>query len=350
MTAEPAVKHFQSARPAAEPDTRDPSLVSPLSGQELLFTEAALVTANGAERYPIEDGILRLFLEEQVTDAQGSARDAVTRTVQAFYEETPFPNYNDFDTLESFVQRAIAGQFANLLSEQIPINAKVLEVGCGTGQLSNYLAATTMAHIYAADMTFASLRLGQQFAAKHDIPGITFLQMNLFRPAIRPGSMDIVISNGVLHHTADTRRALLSIGALVKPGGYIVVGLYNRIGRIRTDMRRKLYELFGERFLAFDPHLRGSLAAEKRRAWIKDQYSHPHERKHTFSEVLGWFEQAGFAFISSIPKISGQFTAKEKLFEPQNPGTPVERFGAELAMIVSHGGEGGLFIMIGRRR
>ena len=176
--------------------------------------------------------------------------DAVTRTVQTFYEETPFPDYDDFDTLDSFVQRAVEGVFANLLSEQIPINAKILEVGCGTGQLSNYLAATTMTHVYASDMTLASLRLGQQFAAKHDIPGITYLQMNLFRPAVKPGSMDIVIANGVLHHTDDTRRALLSISGQVKPGGHIIIGLYNRFGRLRTDMRRKLYELFGERVLS----------------------------------------------------------------------------------------------------
>jgi SAM-dependent methyltransferase len=343
-------RRFQSALPISGLGAHDSRLVSPQSGQDLLFTEDALVTADGNERYSIESGILRLFLEEQVAGAEGRNRDAITRTVQTFYEETPFPNYNDFDTLESFVQRAVEGVFANLLSQQIPINAKVLEVGCGTGQLSNYLAATTMAHIYAADMSIASLRLGQEFAARHDIPGITYLQMNLFRPPIRPDSMDIVISNGVLHHTADTRRAFLSIGRLVKPGGHIIIGLYNRIGRLRTVVRRKLYTLFGEKVLALDPYLRGNLAAEKRRAWIKDQYFHPQERSHTLSEVLGWFQQAGFAFVSSIPKICGQLSAKERLFEPQNPGSPIERFGAELEMIFSHGGEGGLFIIIGRRR
>ena len=67
------------------------------------------------------------------------------------------------------------------------------------------------------------------------------------------------------------------------------------------------------------------------------------------SETLGWFEEAGYSFVSSIPKISGQFTAEENLFRPTNPGTAIERRGAEIDMIFSHGGEGGLFIMIGRR-
>ena len=107
------------------------------------------------------------------------------------------------------------------------------------------------------------------------------------------------------------------------------------LGASARILARKLYELFGERVLGLDPHLRTNPSAKKQRAWIKDQYSHPQERKHTLSEVLGWFEQAGFTFVSSIPKIRGHFTAKEKLFAPQNPGTPIERLGAELAMLFS---------------
>lgn len=339
-----ALRHYQSARAATKQIVSDFCLVSPLSGEDLVFGgDGWLTTADGQERYRIDNGILRLFVEERETGHR------VTATVKAFYEETPFPNYNEFDSLESFLQRAVDGLFANLLSKQIPIGARILEVGCGTGQLSNYLAASCMAHIYASDMTLASLRLGQAFAAKYDIPGVTFLQMNLFKPCIRPGSIDIVIANGVLHHTADTRRAFLSIAPLVRPGGHVVIGLYNRIGRVRTDLRRALYRLFGKRVLMLDPYLRNHLSEDKRRAWIKDQYCHPQERKHTMSEVLRWFEEGGFSFVSSIPKIRGDFAQNERLFEPQDAGSEIDRLGTELGSIVTHGWEGGLFIMIGRR-
>ena len=149
-----------------------------------------------------------------------------------------------------------------MLAEQIPPSSRVLEIGCGTGQLSNFLAATTMNRVYATDMTKASLRLGQKFAPDNKIGGIEFLQMNLFRPCIRPSSMDIVISNGVLHHTYDTRAAFLSISRLVKAGGYIIVGLYNRTGRLRTDIRRWMLRVFGETILVLDPHLSRDLARE----------------------------------------------------------------------------------------
>jgi hypothetical protein len=69
------------------------------------------------------------------------------------------------------------------------------------------------------------------------------------------------------------------------------------------------------------------------------------------SETLAWFEEAGFDFISSIPKIHGEFSLEEQLFARQQPGSPLDRKMTEIEMLFSHyGGEGGLYIMIGQRR
>jgi 2-polyprenyl-3-methyl-5-hydroxy-6-metoxy-1,4-benzoquinol methylase len=326
------------------PQPFDPCVVCPVTGQPLFRDDGTLKTADGTKSYVDDDGFYRLFVSEE-----GS--DATTGEVLDFYTETPFPNYNDFDDVATFVQRAERSVFAKMLRKEVPMNARVLEVGCGTGQMSNYLAATTPSHVYAADLTPASLRLGIDFARANGIEGITFMQMNLFRPCIKPESMDIVISNGVLHHTYDTKKAFMSIAPLVKPGGHILIGLYNKIGRLRTDLRRVLYKTFGERALALDPHLRHDLSAEKRRSWIRDQYLHPAERKHSMSELLAWFEEAGFSFVSSIPKIAGSLTAEQSLFHAGSPGTSLDRTIAEVGMLFSQlGGEGGLYIMIGRKK
>jgi len=330
----------------------DQSIVCPVSGQELFLDEDSLVTADRQRRYPLDDGIPDLFVDREIGKAEAShPRPAsVTTKVRDFYDEAPFPNYNDMDNIGELVRRARKSVFARLLGEQIPVGSNVLEIGCGTGQLSNYLAAVCMARVYATDMTPASLRLASEFARDNGLAKIRFFRMNLFWPCIRPGSMDLVISNGVLHHTIDTRQAFLSIAPLVKPGGHIIVGLYNRIGRLRTDLRRLLFRRLGEGVLRLDPHLRKPLSPDKRRAWIRDQYCHPQERKHSFDEVLSWFDEAGFTFVSSVPKIIGRFSADEKLFERQPVGERSDRFYAQVGMLLSQlGGEGGLFIMIGRR-
>jgi 2-polyprenyl-3-methyl-5-hydroxy-6-metoxy-1,4-benzoquinol methylase len=323
----------------------DAEIVCPVSGRPLFVDQEGLVDENAERRYPSEGGVSFLYAAEE-----DDRPVAVTDAVREFYTEAPFPNYNDFDDVATFVKRAERSVFAAKLRSEIPINSKVLEVGCGTGQLSNFLAATTMSHIYATDLTPASLHLGAAFARRNHIHGIKFLQMNLFRPCIRPRSMDLVISNGVLHHTYDTRKAFRSIAGLVKPGGHILVGLYNKIGRLRTDFRRLLYKRFGESVLFLDPHLRNELSAEKRRAWIQDQYLHPQERKHTMSEVLRWFREDGFSFVTSLPAIGDAGQASGKLFTPHDQGTPLDRLTAQSGMLFSSlGGEGGLFIMIGRK-
>lgn len=324
------------------------NLRCPVTGEPLNLSGGLLKTPSG-RTYEFRDGVPLLFVEGG--DGAGSVdMNQVTSRVKDFYSDAPFPNYNEFDNIGVLIKRAREGIFARLLSEQIPANSCVLEIGCGTGQLTNYLAATTMSRVYGADMTPASLALGQKFARDNGIGGVTFVQMNLFRPCINPGSMDIVIANGVLHHTHDTREAFHSVTSLVKPGGYLIIGLYNWIGRLRTDFRRLLLKTIGEPTLVLDPHLRKNLSAEKRRAWINDQYRHPCEHKHSMSEVLRWFDEASFAFVSSIPKVLDDFSDDELLFEPKDPGTWLDRTLTEAGMLLSNlGGEGGLFTMIGRK-
>lgn len=327
----------------------DPNVVCPITGEPLLLDGDRLTTPDGSHHYEIDDGIARLFVDPAASEAASPSR--ASGTVQEFYTDAPFPNYAEFDDIGRFVAHAEKSLFARSLSSQILAGSNVLEVGCGTGQLSNYLAATTDCPVYAADLTLASLRLARDFAAKNDIRQIRFMQMNLFHPCIRPGSMDVVISNGVLHHTADPRAAFLSIARLIKPGGHALIGLYNRIGRLRTDLRRWLFRLLGERALVLDPRLREGLAPAKRRAWIRDQYLHPQESKHTMSETLDWFSEAGMDFVSSRPKIVGGLAPDENLFEPRSPGSTLRRFATEVDMLFSHyGATGGLYVMIGRKR
>jgi hypothetical protein len=61
------------------------------------------------------------------------------------------------------------------------------------------------------------------------------------------------------------------------------------------------------------------------------------------SEVLRWFQEGGFSFISSISKICGHFAPNERLFDPQHPGSEIDRLGTELGTLVTHAGEGGLW-------
>jgi hypothetical protein len=82
-----------------------------------------------------------------------------------------------------------------------------------------------------------------------------------------------------------------------------------------------------------------------------DQYKHPHETKHSIGEMLRWFDAAGFDFMSSVPTIGDvEFSDEMRLFEPHPAGRWLDRISTEVEMLLAGGVDGGLTIMIGRRR
>ena len=70
-----------------------------------MVTPAGPSTRAPACRYPVEEGIPRLFVP---TDRRNSGRD-VTEIVKQFYEQTPFPNYDDLDNQRALLEKARAG-------------------------------------------------------------------------------------------------------------------------------------------------------------------------------------------------------------------------------------------------
>ena len=226
-----------------------PLLACPVDGSGLTWNshDRTFISYNG-RRYGFLDGIPSFFARNDGHEVEGD----VTEIVKAFYERTPFPNYNGVDDRRALRQKAAASTFAKLLDEQLPRSAKVFEAGCGTGQLSNFLGMGPQRICVGGDMCLNSLKLGSGFRDRFSINNAFFLQINLFRPPLRDEAFDLVISNGVLHHTSDPEAGYRAILRKVRPGGFILIGLYNYFGRLHTLWRRRLIETFGKGVATLD--------------------------------------------------------------------------------------------------
>ena len=322
-------------------------LTSPCCHSDLTRRNGQMICGDCDHPFEITDGIPQLFWPHEGMADSGD----VTEKVKEFYEETPFPNYDEHDSVRSLIEKSRRGGYARRLDETIPYNTSVLEVGCGTGQLTNFLGISCR-QVVGTDLCLNSLRLGDRFRKEHGLSRVRFLQMNLFRPVLRKDQFDVVLCNGVLHHTADPYGGFKQILPLVKPGGHIIIGLYNTYGRLVTDARRVVFGLTGGRARWLDPFLRRSTpTTEKHKAWYADQYRHPHESKHTFGEVLRWFDENGVRYVRGIPalRLEDDGLAGETLFEPQERGTKLHHFLVQLTQIIAGQREGGFFIMIGER-
>ena len=325
------------------------SLLCPACQGALASRDSDWNCASCGRSFGSDSGIPLLFFPNEWDASKGDVTDAI----KCFYEETPFPNYEETDSVWRLKEKAEKGVFARLLDEQIPADASVLEAGCGTAQLSNFLGIRTARTVFGTDICLNSLKLGHNFRLRNNLDNVRLIQMNLFRPIFPPASFDAVICNGVLHHTSDPFLGFRTLAGLVKPGGVIVIGLYNTWGRLTTDFRRWIFRLTGSRFQKLDPRIRKDPTnALRKRTWFLDQYKNPHESKHAIGEVQGWFEKTGIDFLSGIPKAVAfeSFSGEEKLFEAHARGSRLDHALVQLGMIFSGGREGGFFVMIGRRR
>src|SRR5262249_271609 len=160
----------------------------------------------------------------------------------------------------------------------------IVEIGCGTGQMSLYLTRGDRL-VIAADLTRAALLLGQHAAQHLGLARVQFVETDLHRPGLRAGAFDIIYASGVLHPPPDPRTSFARIATLARAGGIIIVGLYNSFARIPLRLRRLVARMSGFRWIPFDPVLRERDSEPARRnAWLRDQYQHPEEHRHTVGE------------------------------------------------------------------
>lgn len=309
---------------------------------ELEQADDALRCTRNGETFPFLDGVPSLFAKPE---AEGKD---VTDKVRSFYEEYPFPSYEGLEEFGELVNKGYQNPFTTRLLRSIGYNKLILECGCGTGQLTHFLQLNNNC-VLGIDLSLSSLGLAVEHKRRNQLTRSSFAQMNIFDLAIKDDSFDVVISHGVLHHTYDARRAFAEIVRKLKPGGIVMVGLYNYYARIPTWVRAQLIGILGARI---DYVVRSQIQdARKAEIWVKDQYYNPHETWHSIDEVLGWFDENNVEFLNCSPTIiGGDEEEPEALFGPGEVGTRTRRVLSQLSWLWTISREGALFDLIGRRR
>ena len=280
-------------------------------------------------------------------------KEELTEAVEEFYSKTPFPNYNDFDSIETFIEKGAKLRFFQELSQLIKPWHKFVEVGCGTGQVSNFLSAVTPSEIFGVDLTYQSLLLAEQFAANNNLSA-KFIHADIFDLPFQNEAFDVVMCSGVLHHTVNCALGIENVSKLVKKpdkasnGGVLIIGLYNTYGRIWTDLRRFLFKNNDKFLKILDPHLRSEISDEKTKAWINDQYRHPHEEKWTVRATIDKLKTLGFQRFACVPNSMSGFDGNLTFDDYEN----IDWFDVrcnEFGMLFNElGSEGGLHVVFAK--
>jgi SAM-dependent methyltransferase len=293
------------------------------------------------------------------TPRAASRAGGVLELVNELYETNPVPGFDPgkYETRADLVTRA--SWYARRLDAEIPFEASVIDVGCGTGQLACFLAIKSR-RVVGVDYSQRSLALACALKERLALRSVEFERANVLDWDQPSESFDYVFCNGVLHHTSDPYGGFRNLVAITRPGGRIVVGLYNRYGRSMLRVRRRVVRLISR----VDPTAKNRAIRRqlveleedeaKRHTWYADQYEHPHESAHTVAEVLGWFRENGVEYVSSLPKIEPFGSTAKRIFRPREVAGwrsgSLAHLMVQLGWIVTQNSGGGYFVLVGRKR
>ena len=160
--------------------------------------------------------------------------DPVSVQVRQQYEDNPYPRWAVVAPTpsEQSVQAHLRGLFPHAPLREVvePEAPEILVAGCGTGQQPIGTAQRfPKARMLAIDLSLASLAYAKR---KSDAAGvrIDYAQADILELAA-DRRFDVIESSGVLHHLADPLRGWARLTELLKPGGFMRIGLYSEIGR-----------------------------------------------------------------------------------------------------------------------
>ena len=200
----------------------------------------------GGRRYVVEGGVLRAELP--VSAAQAQTADAFGykwHQLDTFAGETAVARSRDW-LLERYGDVANASWWADY--GEAPV---VLDAGCGASLSALALFGERMSavHYLGVDISRA-VDVARQRCAAAGVDG-GFMQEDLCALPFRAGSVQVIFSEGVLHHTDSPRDTFARLASLLGAGGRFLFYVYKRKGPVRefTDdlIRDRLAEMSPER-------------------------------------------------------------------------------------------------------
>jgi SAM-dependent methyltransferase len=185
--------------------------------------------------------------------------DSVSQLVQQQYEENPYPRWIK---TAATIQLESVGDYLRQLFPNSPIRQStanntedILIAGCGTGQQSIDTALLfPSSQLLAIDLSLSSLCYAKRKTDELGLRNIDYAQADVMALGAINKTFDTIESVGVLHHLADPLAGWRVLLGLLKPGGFMRVGLYSELARKDIVVARE--HIANKRYIATSADIR----------------------------------------------------------------------------------------------
>ena len=176
-------------------------------------------------------------------ESLGKIINPISNKVREQYEEHPYPRWK-------YTYRYSPNNFLQDLTNDIKpnkikyidkfINPNVLIAGCGTGNHTIYATKYQNAKILGVDLSLKSLSYAKRKAEELNIKNIEFLHADILQLKNLNKKYDVIESIGTLHHMEKPEEGLKVLVDILKPHGFIKIGLYSDMARDYVTEAKKL--------------------------------------------------------------------------------------------------------------
>jgi 2-polyprenyl-3-methyl-5-hydroxy-6-metoxy-1,4-benzoquinol methylase len=243
--------------------------------------------------------------------------DDVSLAVKQQYEESPYPRWIKPSpvgqtTIEAHLRQLFP--LANIHNVVKTNGAEILIAGCGTGQHSIETARQFPgARVLAIDLSLSSLCYAQRKTRALGLKNLEYTQGDILNLKSIGRIFDVIEAGGVLHHLADPLAGWRVLLSILRPGGFMRIGLYSKLARQDIAAARTLIAQRGYGPTAEDVrHCRHELAGFSDAAPVsrvvkwrdffstsscRDLLFHVQEHQFTLSQIDDFLRQNRLEFL-----------------------------------------------------
>jgi SAM-dependent methyltransferase len=220
----------------------------------------------GDEWYPIIHGVPYFFTGALSPDLHEFARrhglplpaddvcsiSSQKQTSETFsFKWSSFQHYGDAqgekDFLFAWYRRKFGLREEDDLANFYAHRNYVLEVGPGSGFNTRFIAQHCKGKVFAVDISEAA---DVTFNKTRDLENCAVIRADLMDAPFQDELFDLIIADGVLHHTPNTEAAVRALYRKVRPGGEFFFYVYKKMGAARQfcdeHIRREFSKLSPE--------------------------------------------------------------------------------------------------------